>query len=84
MNRIPLKRIVLFLFFLVPILWVAKESFPTSANFNFDIQSHHLNIFSVAGTTMFFLKGGAEKGGSFPPLTKESIIEQTYSSENLP
>jgi hypothetical protein len=38
----------------------------------------------MAGTTMFFLKGGAEKGGSFSPLTKESIIEQTYSSENLP
>ncbi len=44
MNRKPLKKIILFLFFLIPILWVAGDAFPSPPDFDFHIQSHHLKI----------------------------------------
>jgi hypothetical protein len=39
-----IKKTILFLLFLSPILWARNEVFPSSPHFNFDIQSHHLNI----------------------------------------
>ena len=53
-----IKKTILFLLFLSPIRWAGYEVFPSNPHMNFDIQSHHLNIFSMAGTVIFFLKRG--------------------------
>jgi hypothetical protein len=44
MGGEQLKKIIPFLFLLIPIPGVAHGTSPSAPNFNFDIQSHHLNI----------------------------------------
>lgn len=39
-----IKKTILFLLFLSPILWAGNEVFPSNPHMNFDIQSHSLNI----------------------------------------
>jgi hypothetical protein len=39
-----IKKTILFLLFLSPILWAGDEALPSSTHFNFDIQSHSLKI----------------------------------------
>src|SRR4030043_1051405 len=39
-----IKKTILFLLFLSPILWAGNEVFPSNPHMNFDIQSHSLKI----------------------------------------
>jgi aminopeptidase N len=55
MNRVFTRKNLLVLFSLVTILWAAEDTFASSPNFDFNIQSHHLII--QVDPAQHFLKG---------------------------